>query len=132
MSTAAGFGLERIGQIAVTVHDLERATSFYRDTLGMRHLFSAPSMAFFDCAGVRLMLGLPEGEGADHRASIIYYEVSDMAAAHAALVARGVEFLGAPHVVHRTTDQELWMTFLKDTEGNVLALMTEAREDGRD
>jgi len=118
------FGLDRIGQIAITVQDVDRATAFYRDTLGMPHLFSAPGMAFFDCSGVRLMLSLPEGSDPG-AASILYYRVQDARQAAATLTDRGVHFEGAPHVVHRTDTHELWMAFFRDSEGTLMALMSE-------
>ena len=120
--------LSRLGQIGVTVHDLPAMTAFYRDVLRLPFLFAAPGMSFFDCAGVRLMLAVPEGEGAAaDRASILYFAVPDIAAAHAALAARGAAFDGAPHVVHRAPGMELWMASLRDPEGNALALMSEVR-----
>jgi predicted enzyme related to lactoylglutathione lyase len=120
--------LSRIGQIGVAVRDLPGMTSFYRDVLGLAFLFEAPGMSFFDCGGVRLMLSLPEpgGAGSEH-GSVLYYSVPDIAAAHAALVARGAVFVGPPHVVHRAPGLELWMAFLRDPEGNLLALMSELR-----
>lgn len=118
------FGLEEIGQIAVTVQDVDRATAFYRDALGMRHLFSAPGMAFFDCSGVRLMLSLPEGSDPG-AASILYYRVDDARKAAATLESRGVQLEGEPHVAHRTDTHELWMAFFRDSEGNLMALMSE-------
>ncbi len=118
--------LSEIGQVSINVHDLERATDFYRDLLGMHHLFSAPpKMAFFACGGVRLMLAVPEQEEFDHPASILYYRVHDMEAAYRTLVARGVRFEGEPHAVHRTDTHELRMAFFRDSEGNLLALMSE-------
>jgi predicted enzyme related to lactoylglutathione lyase len=122
---AKDFGLSQIGQIAVPVQDLDRAINFYRDRLGMRFLFQVPNMAFFDCAGVRLMLGLPEGEGTSHPASLIYYRVEDIDAAHAELAGRGIVFESAPHLVAKMAEQELWMAFFPDSEGNTLALMSE-------
>ena len=119
--------LGRIGQIAVNAHDLPRAVAFYRDTLGMRLLFEVPQMAFFDCAGVRLMLGLPSAPAFDHAASIIYYRVDDIQAAHRTLVERGVTFTEPPHVAARLPDHELWLAFFRDSERNVLALMSEVR-----
>jgi predicted enzyme related to lactoylglutathione lyase len=119
--------LGRIGQIAVNAHDLPRAVAFYRDTLGMRLLFEVPQMAFFDCAGVRLMLGLPSAPAFDHAASIIYYRVDDIQAAHRTLVERGVTFTEPPHVAARLPDHELWLAFFRDSEKNVLALMSEVR-----
>lgn len=119
--------LGRIGQIAVNAHDLPRAVAFYRDALGMQLLFEVPGMAFFDCAGVRLMLGLPSAPVFDHAASIIYYRVDDIQAAHHTLVERGVTFHEPPHVAARLPDHELWLAFFRDTEKNVLALMSEVR-----
>ncbi|MCA9737316.1 MAG: VOC family protein [Gemmatimonadota bacterium] len=118
-----------IGQIAVHVEDLPRAVGFYRDVLGLPLLFEAPpSLAFFDCGGVRLMLSGASEPGFDHPASILYYRVADIVAAHAALRERGATFVDEPHVVHRTERYALWMTFLRDTEGNTLALMEERTE----
>ena len=119
-------GLDRIGQVSIRVHDLDRAVAFYRDVLGMRFLFQAPpGLAFFDCGGIRLMLGGAEAAEFDHPASIIYYDVDDIHAAHQAIAARGGTFIDAPHVVARLPHAELWMAFLRDTEGNVLAIMSE-------
>jgi len=127
MTTVSTFqGLSRIGQIAVVVHDLARATAFYRDTLGMRFLFDAPpQMAFFDCGGIRVMVSLPEGAELDHPGSIIYYTVDDIQAAAAVLESRGVAFDGPPHVVARLPHADLWMAFFRDPDRNVLAMMSE-------
>jgi methylmalonyl-CoA/ethylmalonyl-CoA epimerase len=129
MSTpATSLSLSRIGQVAVRVHDLDRAVAFYRDTLGMRFLFQAPpNLAFFDCDGVRLMLDIPEEREFDHPASIIYYAVADIAAATATLKARGVRFDSDPHAIAKLPDHELWMAFFRDPDENVLALMSEVR-----
>ena len=118
--------LSEIGQIAINVHDIERAVAFYRDVLGMKFLFQAPpGLAFFSCGGVRLMLSTPEKEEFDHPASIIYYRVGDIAAAADALKARGVTLEHEPSVVHRTETEELCMAFFRDPEENPLALMSE-------
>ncbi len=119
-----GVELSRIGQIAIRALDVERATAFYRDVLGMRFLFDAPGLSFFDCGGVRLMLSRAE-EGFDHPSSVLYFPVDDLADAHARLLARGVRFEGEPHVVHRTDTMELWMALFRDSEGNPLVLMSE-------
>jgi methylmalonyl-CoA/ethylmalonyl-CoA epimerase len=119
--------ISAIGQIAIVVKDTKRATAFYRDVLGLRLLFEAGDMAFFDCGGVRLMLSPPSGPEYDHPGSIIYYRVDDLAAAHTALLGKGVAFHTPPHRVARLPDHELWMAFLHDTEGNLLALMSEVR-----
>ena len=119
-------GLRRIGQLAIVVRDPERALRFYRDVLGLRLLFQAPpSLAFFDCGGVRLMLSPPEGTAAAGASSIVYYEVADIHAAYDTLVARGVQFEHEPRVIAPRPAGDLWMAFLHDSEGNLLGLMNE-------
>jgi methylmalonyl-CoA/ethylmalonyl-CoA epimerase len=123
-----GPAIERIGQIAIPVADLERAVAFYSDVLGLSLLFRAPpGLAFFDCGGVRLMLSRPEGVDAPARAGILYYLVPDIRAAHAALVKRGVNFVQPPRPVARLPDHELWLALCRDSEENLLALMSEVR-----
>ena len=126
------FGLATIGQIAVPVKDIERATAFYRDRLGMRHLFSAPpGLAFFDCAGIRLMLDRPEDPEFQHASSVVYFSVADVPEAHRALEDRVVHFEKAPHLVARLPRHDLWMAFFRDSEHNLLAVMCEKpRESG--
>ena len=119
--------LSTIGQIALVVKDLPRADAFYRDVLGMKFLFQAPpSLAFFDCGGIRLMLAPPEGEF-DRAGSVLYFKVEDIDATYTDLRARSVDFLGAPHMIAKLPDHELWMAFFRDGEGNTLALMHEKR-----
>ncbi len=116
--------LSTIGQIAVQVQDVERATAFYRDVLGMKFLFQAPPrLAFFDAGGVRLMLSRPEGEAGG--TSILYFTVGDIQQATAALKRRGVQFHDEPHIIAEMDTYDLWMSFFKDSEGNVMALMSE-------
>src|SRR5687768_11978000 len=125
--TGGGAPVRKLGQLGVSVQDLEAMTAFYRDAVGLRFLFAAPGMSFFDLGGVRLMLSLPE-KGSEHRhGSILYLDVADIAAAHAALLARGVAFEGKPHVVHRYPGGELWVAFFSDPEGNMLALMSDVK-----
>ena len=122
--------LNQIGQIFVNVKDLDRAIAFYRDILGMTFLFQAPpNMAFFDCGGIRLMLGIADRADLDHPASIIYYKVEDIERIYETFQARGVEFIVKPHLVAPMPDYDLWLADFKDSEGNFLALMSEvARE----
>lgn len=123
------FGLAQIGQIAVPVSDIDRAIEFYRDILGMRFLFQAPpGLAFFDVGGVRLMLDAPAKSQAQNFSSIIYYRVTDLAAAFATLSTRGVRFETRPQLVARMPDHELWMAFFRDPDENLLALMSEVRK----
>ena len=122
--------LSKIGQIFVNVKDLDRAIEFYRDMLGMTYLFQAPpNMAFFDCGGIRIMLGIADRPDLDHPASIIYYKVEDIERIYETFKARGVEFIVKPHLVAPMPTCDLWLADFKDSEGNFLALMSEvARE----
>lgn len=120
--------LSTIGQIAVTVHDVERALAFYRDVLGLPHLFSAgPDLAFLDAGGVRLMLTTPQGEGTAGANSILYFRVDDIERVQAALVARGAVEERAPQLTARLPDHELWIGFLRDPDDNPIGLMEERR-----
>jgi catechol 2,3-dioxygenase-like lactoylglutathione lyase family enzyme len=119
--------LQRIHQVSIRTRDTARAVAFYRDTLGLKLLFEAPpQLAFFDCGGVRLMLSPPEPEF-DHQGSVLYFAVDDIKAAHTALAAAGVTFRTAPHLVAKLPDREVWLTDFEDSEGNVLALMSEPK-----
>ena len=116
----------QLGQIAMIAHDVNRATTFYADVLGLKLLFRAGELSFFDLDGVRLMLSKPEPEF-DHPGSVLYFKVDDIETRYRELKGQGVEFLNEPHLIARMPDHELWMTFFKDTEGNTLALMSERR-----
>ena len=130
MSTAAinpqdNTALSRIGQIAINAHDVDRATAFYREVLGLQHLFRARQLSFFDCGGVRLMLDKPEKPEFDHPSSVLYFQVSDIRAAHKRLKDAGAKLEDEPHVIAQMPKYDLWMTFFRDSEGNLLALMSE-------
>lgn len=113
-----------VGQIAVVVHDVPRALAFYRDTLGLRFLFDAGKLAFFDGGSVRIMLSLPDSPQFDHP-SIVYYRVDDLDAAHRNLTQKGVVFIELPHLVARMPDHELWMAAFRDPDENFVVLMNE-------
>jgi len=116
----------KVAQLLIPVENFEKGVSFYRDILGIPFLFSAPpQMAFFDCGGVRLLVGvMPAGQDAQ-RGSTIYFEVPDIAAVYSALTAKGVGFKAEPHLVNRTPKSELWLAEFTDPDGNQLALMSE-------
>ena len=124
-TTVERVALDKIGQIAINVKDIGRAVQFYRDTLGMKFLFEVPNLAFFDCGGVRLMLGVAEKPEFDHPGSVLYYKVADITASYEALKKRGASFIDQPHLIAKLADHDLWMVFLNDTEGNTLGLMSE-------
>ena len=118
----------RIGQIAVTCKDVGRASAFYRDVLGLRHLFDAgPKLSFFDCGGVRLMLTTAERPQDDHPGSILYYFVNDIDGVHRELAGKGVTFVDEPHVIARMPDHDLWLTSFDDSEGNTMGVMEERK-----
>jgi len=124
MTLPATFGLSAIEQIAITVKDIDRAVAFYRDQLGMKHLFSAPpNLAFFDCDGIRLMLSPAPQPEFDHPSSIIYFKVDDIQRAHATLAERGVLFEEKPTFVADMGSYDLWLASFRDSENNLLALM---------
>jgi methylmalonyl-CoA/ethylmalonyl-CoA epimerase len=125
----AGVSLGRIRQIAIIVQDLERATKFYRDTLGMKFLFEVPGLSFFDADGVRLMLGKADGPDVDKASSLLYYLVSDIIGTHKVLKEKGVEILIEPRIVAPMPDHDLWISDYKDSEGNIFALMSEVPRD---
>jgi len=118
--------LGQIGQISVNVHDLDRAVAFYRERLRLKHLFTVPPhMAFFDAAGLRLMLAIAERPEFDHPSSILYFKVPDIEEAYGVLQSRGVRFDSPPALVAPMATYDLWLAGFRDTENNVLALMCE-------
>ena len=123
------FGLTTIGQVLVPVSEIERATTFYREALGMRFLYAFPGIAFFDADGVRLYLAQPESPDFAGRATL-YFRVADITTAVGTLEGRGVVFASPPHVVHRDAAHELWMAFTTDPDGNNIALMAEVPAGG--
>jgi len=124
-TTAHTPGITSIGQIAINVQDLQRAVGFYRDKLGLKLLYEFPGLAFFDCGGVRLMMSRAEKPEFDHPASIIYYRVDEIRAASSALEAAGVTLEHQPTRIAEMPDHDLWMSFVRDTEGNYIGLMAE-------
>jgi predicted enzyme related to lactoylglutathione lyase len=125
VTVPANTALSRIMQIAVNVHDVDRATDFYRDVLGLQLLFRAGSLSFFDCGGVRLMLTKPEGAQFDHPGSLLYFQVTDLQGTFERMKSAGVEFVDSPHIIARMPTVEVWMTVFHDSEDNLLALMCE-------
>lgn len=118
-----------VAQLLIPVEDLDRAITFYRDTLGVPFLFSAPpQMSFFQAGGVRLLVGVPPADQPRRRGSTVYFRVTDIHAVAETLTSRGIVFEVPPHVVHRTPTSELWLAEFRDPDGNPLALMSEVRK----
>jgi catechol 2,3-dioxygenase-like lactoylglutathione lyase family enzyme len=114
-----------LGQIARKVKNIAAARVWYGETLGLRHLYSFGDLAFFDCGGTRLFLSQ---DGNAQEESILYFRVPDVRSAHTALTAKGIEFLQAPHMIHRHEDgTEEWMAFFKDNDGRPLAIMPQVK-----
>jgi len=115
-------------QLAITSKNVAALSAFYRDIVGLRHLFDAsPSLTFFDLGGVRLMISPPSSPELDHAASILYFRVIDLEATHDALKSRGALEERAPGLTARMPDHELWTSFFRDPDGNLFALMCEKR-----
>ncbi len=120
--------VQRIRQIALTTTNVAALTTFYRDVVGLKHLFDAgPNLSFFDVGGVRLMITLPSSPELDHPPSLLYYFVDDLEAAHALLKARGAREERPPGLTAKMPDHELWTSFFRDPEGNLFSLMAEKR-----
>lgn len=118
--------IEKIGQIAIPVSDVDRAIAFYRDVLGLQFLFRAgENLAFFDCGGVRILLDKPEDAGFASHSSVVYFSVAEIRASFDELTQRGAEAIREPHLIARVGDREVWMAFFRDPHRNVLALMSE-------
>jgi predicted enzyme related to lactoylglutathione lyase len=128
MSPTNANPLSEIGQIALVVSDVAKATTFYRDVLGLKFLFGAgPNLAFFGAGSVRLMLTTPQGHGEAGKNSILYFKVADLPATHAAIVARGATDERAPQLTAKMPDHELWIGFVRDPDANLIGLMSEVR-----
>jgi methylmalonyl-CoA/ethylmalonyl-CoA epimerase len=121
----------KIGQLLIPIDDFDSGVAFYRDVLGLPFLFAAPpQMAFFNCGGVRLLVGVHEPGHAPQRGSTIYFQVLDINAVYSSLKGKDVRFLAEPHIVHRTPASELWLAEFTDPDGNHLALMNEVALGG--
>jgi catechol 2,3-dioxygenase-like lactoylglutathione lyase family enzyme len=116
--------LGQIGQIAMSVSDLDRSIAFYRDGLGLKFLFRVPNLAFFDCAGIRLMLGLPEANGETFH-PVLYFRVDDIQSATAELERRGITFESKPAIIAKMEKHDLWLAAFRDPDRNALVLMSE-------
>ena len=128
MTTADTVSLSRIKQIAIPVHSVDNAKAFYRDTLGMRHLFDAPpALSFFDCGGVQLMLAGPEAQGkdGDQQHAVLFYDVSDIKKTHARIKSSGAKSLEEPRLITRMNGREIWISSVSDGQGNVVGLMSD-------
>lgn len=126
IATVPDLSQSTVAQVLIPVEDLDRAVVFYRDTLGLPFLFTAPpQMSFFQCGTVRLLVGVPPADQPRGRGSAIYFQVSDIHGVFAELSRRGVAFQAAPHVIHRAPEFDLWLAEFRDPDGNTLVLMAQ-------
>jgi methylmalonyl-CoA/ethylmalonyl-CoA epimerase len=131
MATDGKVALSKVRQVALPVRDIGEATRFYRDTLGLRHLFDAPpALSFFDCGGVQLMLAGPEGQGKDgeQQHAVLFYDVTDIKDTHAKIKSSGAKSFEEPRVIARMNGREIWISSLSDGQGNVVGLMSDLPE----
>lgn len=124
--TELTMNLTQLGQISLTVDNVNAAERFYGEALGLQKLYRFGNLVFFDCGGVRLFITEPEEGSFSPESSILYFQTSDMAADVQELKEKGVSFIHEPHLVSEMEDHDLWMAFFKDPAGNTLALMYEA------
>jgi predicted enzyme related to lactoylglutathione lyase len=117
-----------VGQVAVTVSDVAKATAFYRDVIGLGFLFSAgPNLTFLAAGSTRLMLTTPQGHGEVGKNSVLYFKVNGIEAAFASMLTRGATSERAPQLTAKMPDHELWIGFLRDPDGNLVGVMEEKR-----
>ncbi len=121
-----------LGQISRNVQDVKRSEAWFKDVLGLKHLYSFPSsvgdLAFFDLGGTRLFLSQREDGREPGLQNVLYFRVADINSAHARMRSQGVEFIDAPHMIFKHPDgTEEWMVFFKDCDGQTLALMSQVK-----
>jgi methylmalonyl-CoA/ethylmalonyl-CoA epimerase len=118
--------LNQLGQVSLSVDDVDAAEEFYGQKLGLRKLYRFGDLTFFDCAGVRLLLEKSRSQPFVPNGSVLYFRTLDITVTVRELEAKGVLFIDKPHLIAPMEDHDLWMTFFKDPAGNTLALMQEA------
>jgi methylmalonyl-CoA/ethylmalonyl-CoA epimerase len=131
MATQTQVALSKIRQIGLPVRDTSEAKRFYRDILGLRHLFDAPpALSFFDCGGVQLMLAGPDGQGkdGDQQHAVLFYDVADIKGTHARIKSSGAQSLEEPRIITRMNGREIWISSISDGQGNVVGLMSDVPE----
>jgi len=123
MANTTEAGLSKIAQVALTTRNLRNAVAFYRDVLGLKLMFEVSGMAFFEAAGIRLMVGQSETDKPVQNDTILYFDAGDWNATETALERRGVKFERPADIVQRAEGKEHALRFFKDPDGNMLAIM---------
>ena len=120
--------ITKLAQLAITVSDVEKSLAFYRDLLGLNFQFAPnTNLAFLQCGTLRIMLSTPQGAGEVGKNSIPYFEVQNIEAFYRAVVEKGATPERKPQLAAKMPDHDLWIGFLKDPDGNLVALMEEKR-----
>ncbi len=119
--------IDKIGQIAITVSNIEKSMLFYRDTIGLKYLFHDNNVALFDLNGIRLMLGKNESDQKKPFGMIIYFMVNEINSEFEKIKNKGVKTIREPHFTAKYNDKEIWLAFFKDMDENIFALMEERR-----
>jgi predicted enzyme related to lactoylglutathione lyase len=121
--TSVGLAGNRLQQIAITTTDLPRAIVFYRDVLGLPLMFQTNGMAFFDVAGIRLMIAVDPKRPKARATSIIYFDTPDFNETVEKLKQLKLPLDGAVETVQRTSQGSLRLQQFRDPDGNTLAVM---------
>lgn len=120
--------IHSLGQLAITVSDVQKALGFYRDALELNFLFSpSESLAFLLCGDTRLMLSTPQGAGKVGENSILYFKTNDIDGMFKSAVIKGAVVEREPQLAAQMPDHALWIAFLQDPDGNLVGLMEERR-----
>lgn len=118
--------MNTLGQIGIQIENVEAVEDFYKNKVGLKHLFNVPGrMTFFDCGGVRLMFAIREPGEERRNNSILYFKVTGLEKKTDELAGKGVIFIEKPHLVAPMPDHDLWMSVFRDVEGNAVGLMEE-------
>lgn len=122
---------KQIATVILSVSDQDRALAFYTDVLGMEKRADVP---FGDGdrwievappgAATTLAFGRPPTPPTGRGATCVSFEVDDVAAAHAALRARGVD---VDETVMRAPPPVPPMFFFRDPDGNPLLFVERAK-----
>ena len=117
--------LSQIGQVSLSVDNIDTAEKFYGEGLGLRKLYRFGNLTFFDCSGVRLFIEATETKPLP-KSSVLYFRTPDITVSMRELKSRGISFIEGPSLIAPMEDHDLWMAFFTDPAGNTLALMQEA------
>lgn len=117
--------LNGVIQVAIPARDIDRATAFYRDTLGLGLLMNGPNMAFLDCGGIRVYLDANPGSTEPGGNSLVYFRATNIQHALKTFKDSGVTIHREPHVIASLEDRDVWLMWIRDSESNLLGIIEE-------